>query len=129
MSDFATKVPAKVPGKRGPKGPHAGLFKPGDPRIYRGGRPPGTPGKAPKAFKDVVVEAVMLMGGASGLVDWARRAPENEFAFWTEIAPRILPKIIEGNPDAPIPLQVIERRIIDPPDDILDVDAVDVVEE
>jgi hypothetical protein len=129
VSNLAPPVSAKARLKPGPKVPHSGSFKPGDPRIYRGGRPPGTPDKAPKAFKDVVVEAVMLMGGASGLVDWARRDPANEFAFWTEIAPRVLPKIIEGNPDAPIPLQVIERRIIDPPDDILDVDVVDVVEE
>lgn len=34
-----SNAPLHVPKKRGPKGPHAGLFKKGDPRCNRNGRP------------------------------------------------------------------------------------------
>lgn len=112
------------PKRKAPKS----AFKAGDPRIYRGGRPPGTANKVPQSFKDTIVEAVKLLGGAQGLVDWVRKDPANERDFWVEIAPRVLPKILEGNPDAPIPLQVIERRVI-PPGPLIDADVVDVTEE
>jgi hypothetical protein len=109
--------------------PPKSVFKPGDPRINRVGKLPGTVNKINQSFKDVLMEAVNLLGGARGLVKWVQKNDENERLFWTEIAPKVLPRVLEGNPDAPIPLQVIERRVIDPPDDVIDGYAVDVTEE
>lgn len=104
-------------------------FKPGDSRINRRGKAPGTLNKINQSFKDVLMEAVTLLGGAKRLVEWVEKDPENERLFWTEITPKVLPRIIEGNLESAIPLQVIERRLIAPSADVIDVDAVDVTED
>jgi hypothetical protein len=100
-------------------------FKPGDPRINRRGRAPGNKNRFHRSFKEVLTEAIDLMGGAKAIVDWVRKDPANEVLFWTEIAPKLLPRIIEGDPDPPIPLQVIERRMVDPEPDVIEGEVVD----
>jgi hypothetical protein len=100
-------------------------FRPGDPRINRKGRIPGNKNRFHRSFKEVLTEAIELMGGAQAIVTWARKSPENEAVFWTEICTKLLPRIIEGDEERPIPLQVIERRIIDPPDDMIDGEIAD----
>jgi hypothetical protein len=100
-------------------------FKPGDPRINRKGRVPGNKNRFARSFKEVLTEAIDLMGGAKAIADWVKKDPANETLFWTEIATKMLPRIIEGDPDRPIPLQVIERRIVDPAPDMIEGEVLD----
>src|SRR4051812_40896277 len=95
-------------------------FRPGDPRINRKGRIPGNKNRFHRGFKADLTVAIELMGGAQAIVTWARKSPENEAVFWTEICTKLLPRIIEGDEAHPIPLQVIERRIIDPDSNAID---------
>jgi hypothetical protein len=95
-------------------------FKPGDPRINRKGRVPGNKNRFHRSFKEVLTDAIDLMGGAQAVVDWVKKDPANERAFWVEIAPKLLPRVIEGDAERPIPLQVIERRIVDPAPDMIE---------
>jgi len=76
------------------------------------GRPAGSSNKVPRQVKAVIEDAVKQIGGSQRMVDWAMRSNENETIFWRDIVPRVLPKVIQGDPNNPIPFQLVERRIV-----------------
>ncbi len=55
------------------------------------GRPKGVPNKLTQEVKAVIVEVATGLGGAAGMMEWAKKDPKNESAFWTSIYPRIAP--------------------------------------
>jgi hypothetical protein len=48
------------------------------------------------------------------LIAWAKEDPANERAFWASIYPKLIPVQVQGDPDNPVAVQVITRRIIKP---------------
>lgn len=76
------------------------------------GRPKGSVNKVGKEAKDVIAQAAAELGGATRLLAWAKEAPENEKAFWATIYPKLLPLTVAGDPDNPLTIQSIERRIV-----------------
>ena len=73
---------------------------------------PSVPNRVTREVKAVIEDAVKKIGGSQRMVDWAMRSNENETIFWRDIVPKVLPKIIQGDPDNPIPFQLVERRIV-----------------
>ena len=72
---------------------------------------PGVANKTPHEIRQVIEDAVELVGGAERLAQWAPSLAEAETAFWTLVVPKILPRIIMRDPENPIPYAVIERVI------------------
>ncbi|MEY2735033.1 MAG: hypothetical protein RLZ58_442, partial [Pseudomonadota bacterium] len=52
--------------------------------------------------KDAITFAADELGGARRLVEWAREHPDNEFAFWTRVYPKLLPLQVAGTPGEPM---------------------------
>lgn len=77
-----------------------------------GGRAKGTPNKVTKTVKAAIEFAAEGLGGAQRLVDWAKEDPKNEAAFWTSVYPKLLPLQVTGDPENPIAIQEITRKII-----------------
>lgn len=98
-----SKEQASAEKKRGnPKGtipPNAGK-----------GRKKGTPNKTTKALKEMILGALDEKGGQAYL---ARQAEENPVAFMTLLG-KVLPTTLAGDPNAPLSVAVITRRVIDP---------------
>ena len=64
---------------------------------HRGkGRPKGTPNKLTASVKEAIEHAAETIGGAARLAAWAKEAPENEKAFWTQVYPKLLPLQVTG---------------------------------
>jgi hypothetical protein len=80
------------------------------------GRPKGSQNKTTKAAKEAIAEAAEMLGGTNRLVSWAKEDPLNERAFWSTIYPKLLPLQVSGDPDNPIIVQKIDRRIVNPYD-------------
>lgn len=74
------------------------------------GRKPGTPNKMTKALKEMILGALDERGGQEYL---ARQADENPVAFMGLLG-KVLPTTLAGDPNAPISVAVITRRVIDP---------------
>lgn len=83
-----------------------GGSKPGE---RRGGRKKGTPNKLTGALKDMILAALDEAGGVDYLVTQSRETPT---AFLTLVG-KVLPLQVAGDPDNPLTVQTIERRIID----------------
>lgn len=84
--------------------------KPGSKKT--GGRAAGTPNKATKALKDMILGALNAKGGQKYL---ERQADENPTAFLTLIG-KVLPTTLAGDPNAPLNvITKIERVIVDDP--------------
>lgn len=98
-----SKEQASTAKKRGnPKGtlpPNAGK-----------GRKPGTPNRVTKALKDMILGALNEKGGQEYL---AKQADENPVAFMALLG-KVLPTTLAGDPNAPLSVAVITRRVIDP---------------
>jgi hypothetical protein len=60
------------------------------------GRPRGARNKVTVMMQDVILAATDRIDGIEELVRWYHADPKNRYAFWTTIAPRLLPKTIEG---------------------------------
>jgi hypothetical protein len=56
-----------------------------------GGRPKGSQNKTTRAAKDMIAEVAEGLGGPKRMLAWAKEAPENEKAFWTQVYPKLLP--------------------------------------
>lgn len=95
------ELPAKPPR---PKPPRAGI-----------GRAKGIPNKITRQLKDMILGALDKAGGEQYL---ARQAEDNPSAFLTLVG-KILPLQVQGDPDAPLAVTLITRRVVDPksPDD------------
>lgn len=76
------------------------------------GRPKGSKNKVAAEAKTVIAEAAEALGGMKRMVAWAKEAPENEKAFWSTIYPKLLPMTVSGDPDNPLTVHSIERRIV-----------------
>lgn len=76
------------------------------------GRPKGSKNKTTTQLKEMILEALDKSGGVDYLIERAND-PKTSAAFITLLG-KVLPMTLAGDPDAPIAIQVIQRRIIDP---------------
>lgn len=81
-------------------------------RKKTGGRKKGTPNKVTVAVKDAIEAAAEKLGGTDRLVEWAKEDPGNERIFWSQIYTKLLPLQVKGEGDNPIPVALVERRIV-----------------
>lgn len=61
------------------------------------GKPKGTPMKSTILMKEVILSATSIIGGGAELARWYNKNAVNKVIFWRDIAPRVLPKLIEQN--------------------------------
>lgn len=87
---------------------NTGRFGKGNP-----GKPKGAVSHLGKSAKEAIAIAADELGGANRLVEWAKEDPLNERAFWSSIYPKLLPLQVSSDPDAPLMVQVVTRRITD----------------
>jgi hypothetical protein len=82
-------------------GNHGNLPGPGP------GRPKGVPNKVNRDLREAYLLAANLAGGKEGLVGYLKTQAElvNPSAFMTGLS-KLLPSVLEGNPDAPL---IVER--------------------
>ena len=82
-------------------GNHGNLPGPGP------GRPKGVPNKVNRDLKEAYLMAANLAGGKEGLIGYLKKQAEleNPSAFMTGLS-KLLPSMLEGNPDAPL---IVER--------------------
>lgn len=76
------------------------------------GRPKGAPTKFTLALKNMILQALDDAGGVEYL---AKQAVENPGPFLALVG-KVLPTTLQGDPDAPLAVTVITRRIVDPAD-------------
>lgn len=79
-------------------------------RPKTGGRQKGTTNKLTADVKAMVLEALDRAGGVSYLLTQAQSNPN---AFLTLVG-KVLPMTLAGDPDNPVAVQSIERRIVKP---------------
>ncbi len=77
-----------------------------------GGRQKGTTNKLTADVKAMVLEALSKAGGVKYLLAQAQTNPN---AFLTLVG-KVLPLTLAGDPDSPVTVQAIERRIVRPTD-------------
>lgn len=80
------------------------------------GRPKGSKNKVSAEAKQVIAEAAEGLGGSERLLTWAKADPANEKAFWTQIYPKLVALTVAGDPNSPLGIAVVERRIVRPAD-------------
>lgn len=88
---------------------NSGRFAKGNP-----GKPKGAISKTTRTAKEAIALAAEGLGGSDRLIAWAKEDPANERAFWASIYPKLIPVQVQGDPDNPVAVQVITRRIIKP---------------
>ena len=79
-------------------------------------------------MKEIILGATDIIGGAEELAKWYKDPafPERKDIFWRDIAPRVLPKVIEGNPDKPLfPVRITEEFVDSPSGPMLEARVVD----
>jgi hypothetical protein len=64
--------------------------------VKTGGRQKGTPNRTTAGAKEAIEQVAIGLGGADGMLEWAKRDPTNERIFWSTIYPRVLPKEIKA---------------------------------
>lgn len=74
------------------------------------GRPPGSQNKVTKEVKQMVIDALSEAGGVEYLLACAKN-PKTTSAFLTLVG-KVLPLQVQGDPDNPVGIQVIERVIV-----------------
>lgn len=60
------------------------------------GRPPGSRNKTTVIAKEAIALVADKLGGVDRMVAWAKEAPDNEKAFWTQVYPKLLPLQVGG---------------------------------
>jgi hypothetical protein len=79
----------------------------GAPKPEGSGRKVGTTNVLTADIKAGIALAAYKVGGVARLVDWIMESPQNEFAFWTGIWPRLAPVQLQGSgPSGEIELNV-----------------------
>src|SRR4051794_28604716 len=73
-----------------------------------GGRPKGSPNKATRTMQEVILKATDLIGGAEELARLYREDKAFRIVFWRDIAPKVLPKIIDTSANTASHLRTIE---------------------
>ena len=76
------------------------------------GRPKGSLNKTTQSVKEAIELAAAGLGGALRLQEWAASDPANERVFWGQIYPKLLPLQVQGDPNNPLAVSIIERRIV-----------------
>lgn len=61
------------------------------------GRPKGSINKTSATAKAMIEAVADALGGAERMTAWAKEAPENERAFWTQVFPKMLPLQVNGS--------------------------------
>jgi hypothetical protein len=74
-----------------------------------GGRVAGVPNKFTGAVRELILAALDGVGGQAYL---ERQAEQNPAAFMTLLG-KVLPLSVQGDPEAPLAVTVVTRRIID----------------
>ncbi|HEV7911590.1 MAG TPA: hypothetical protein VGP28_11010 [Methylocella sp.] len=97
-------VSDKEPGEKRKLKPRGKPFEPGN---RNGGRPKGSPNKINRDLREAYLMAANLAGGKEGLIGYLKKQAEleNPSAFMTGLS-KLLPSMLEGNPDAPL---IVER--------------------
>jgi hypothetical protein len=75
------------------------------------GRPKGATNKVTGALKDMILGALNDAGGQAYL---KKHSEKNPTAFLTLVG-KVLPMTVAGDPDAPLVITAIERRVVDAP--------------
>jgi hypothetical protein len=90
----------------------------GDGKFKKGqakGRPKGAVNKTTMEAKEAIAMVAQGLGGAEGLLEWARRDEKNETIFWGTIYPKLLPLTIAGDKEAPVAMtitrEVVTRKV------------------
>src|SRR3954462_893857 len=76
------------------------------------GRPRGSQNKSMRVMQDIILGAANEVGGIQELVRWYRESPANRLCFWKEIAPRVLPKVIDAAVDTGPRTKIIENYLV-----------------
>ena len=74
--------------------PRGRPFVKGQPKSA--GRKKGSQNIHTRMVRWVIGEVARQIGGVDRLTAWVKEEPQNEFAFWTQIYPRLLPLQIQG---------------------------------
>ena len=74
--------------------PRGRPFVKGQPKSA--GRKKGSQNVHTRMVRWVIGEVARQIGGVDRLTAWVKEEPQNEFAFWTQIYPRLLPLQIQG---------------------------------
>jgi hypothetical protein len=72
-------------------------FKKGDKKPPNSGRKQGVQNRRTVFIQTMLEDAVVRMGGLERLVQWAKKNPGNEHAFWTQLVPRLIPIQLQGS--------------------------------
>jgi len=78
--------------------------------IKTGGRKPGSPNKITRELKEMILQALEENGGVEYL---KQRAIDNPASFLTLLG-KVLPMQIAGDPESPVYVAHIERKIVKP---------------
>jgi hypothetical protein len=74
--------------------PRGRPFVKGQPKSA--GRKKGVQNIHTRMVRWVIGEVARQIGGVDRLTAWVKEEPQNEFAFWTQIYPRLLPLQVQG---------------------------------
>ena len=74
--------------------PRGRPFVKGQPKSA--GRKKGSQNVHTRMVRWVIGEVARQIGGVDRLTAWVKEEPQNEFAFWTQIYPRLLPLQVQG---------------------------------
>src|SRR6516225_6550114 len=74
--------------------PRGRPFVKGQPKSA--GRKKGSQNIHTRMVRWVIGEVARQIGGVDRLTAWVKEEPQNEFAFWTQIYPRLLPLQVQG---------------------------------
>lgn len=61
------------------------------------GRKPGTPNRTSRQAKEAIAFVFDGLGGAEGLLQWAKENEENKRVFLTQLFPKIIPLEVQGS--------------------------------
>jgi hypothetical protein len=88
------------------------LFKKGEPRPENAGRRAGTPNKQTAHVRAALEMAAERIGGVERLAEWIKEAPENEYAFWTQMCMKLLPVQVRSAGENRAPVVQIRKEDI-----------------
>jgi hypothetical protein len=79
--------------------------------VKTGGRQKGTPNKVTTDVKAAIERVANGLGGAQGMLEWAKSDPVNERIFWSQIYPKVLPKEIRAEHEVTGTLKVVASSL------------------
>src|SRR4051812_651557 len=93
------------------------------------GRPKGSRNKTTRAMNEIILGAANEVGGIQELVRWYRESQANRMCFWKEIAPRVLPKIIDATVDTEPRMKEVHHYLVSPAGTVVDPDGREVMDQ